>query len=250
MSPRFLPDFSGRSTNSKDNKGELILFDQKVINDDSNVARLPVHLLLDNSGSMVGEPIAEVNRAQKAFGSDIAKDRLLAESLLISVVTYSTDSNEPFEVVVKAVEPSRFKPPTLRAETWTPQCKRLIEFLSRLAYERQTASKNRAIQASWVFEFSDGLANDRELEADAKKAVATALDFGIQVYLFGVGPQADLDFLRYLSQPGRPAERLPEGGWADFFSWLHRSVSRASMSQSGDEWDEDSPFGGKFRMGL
>lgn len=73
--------------------------------------RLPVYLLLDVSGSMMGEPITAVQNGVQTLVSALNGDPQALESAYLSVITFSNSAQQ----VVPLTELNQFVPPQLQA---------------------------------------------------------------------------------------------------------------------------------------
>ena len=74
-----------------------------------------------------------------------------------------------------------------------------------------------------------------------------AAECGIYVWLFGVGPAADMQFLNSIAQPGRPAEHLTsDRDFARLFTWVANSLKSVSRSLKGAVIEIESVSGRKL----
>ena len=73
--------------------------------------RLPVYLLLDCSGSMMGDPIEAVRQGVKALLLDLKGDPQALETAYISVITFDSTARQ----VVPLTELMQFQEPELQA---------------------------------------------------------------------------------------------------------------------------------------
>lgn len=214
----------------------------------------PVLVAIDDSMSMLGAAIDELNRAlQDEFAPELAREPLLARSLLVGLVGFGRSPHCAFEFLHPFAPPAQFRPATIRAETGTPHCQRLAEVIPMLA--QVTESMRLAFEVpmrhAWYFDFTDGESTDRHRHGEAQHASrVVARESGIECFFFGVGPHADMPYLRSLEQPGKPATRLAEvGGWRQFFRWLYLSIRAVSQSLVGDEVELPGLGGGaSFRV--
>ncbi|MBC7528564.1 MAG: hypothetical protein H7308_13575, partial [Chthonomonadaceae bacterium] len=78
--------------------------------------RCPCILLLDTSGSMSGEPIAQLNNGLlQTFKSELMADEMALKRIELAVVTFG-----PVEVISEFQSADTFNPPTLKANHDTP----------------------------------------------------------------------------------------------------------------------------------
>ena len=98
---------------------------------DNPEPRCPVVLLLDTSGSMQGEPIAQLNDGLRAFDQALKGDQLAALRVEVAIVTFGgnvraidvrsgTPQPIPFDASQAFVTVDSFRPPTLTAGGPTP----------------------------------------------------------------------------------------------------------------------------------
>ena len=73
--------------------------------------RLPVYLLLDCSGSMMGEPIEAVRQGVKALLSELRGDPQALETAYLSVITFDSTARQ----ITPLTELMQFKEPELNA---------------------------------------------------------------------------------------------------------------------------------------
>ena len=72
------------------------------------IRRLPVYLLLDCSGSMMGEPIEAVRQGVKALLSELKGDPQALETAYLSVITFDSSARQviPLTELMQFQEPS------------------------------------------------------------------------------------------------------------------------------------------------
>ena len=94
-------------------------FDQVPFSDltfvDNPEPRCACLLLLDNSGSMRGNPISELNEGLKVFGEELASDPLASKRVEVGIVTFG-----PVKVEFDFVGAQQFVAPTLSVSGDTP----------------------------------------------------------------------------------------------------------------------------------
>jgi uncharacterized protein YegL len=98
--------------------------------------RLPVYLLLDTSGSMMGEPIEAVKNGVEILVSSLRQDPYALETAHLSIISFDTNAKQ----IVPLTEIAMFNSPQLQA-TGTTQ---LGEALALLAEKiEQEVQKQR-----------------------------------------------------------------------------------------------------------
>ena len=189
--------------------------------------RCPVLLLLDNSGSMSGAPIQQLNEGLELFRNEVMQDALAAKRLEVAIVTFG-----PVKVETDFTGIEAFYPPRLEVAGQTPMGAAIEQGLELLSTRKQTYKSNGILYyRPWVFMITDGSPTDsiehaRELirEGEAKKSFS----------FFAVGVEgADFENLKQLSV--REPLRLKGLQFRELFQWLSASVSSVSRSSSGDE---------------
>jgi uncharacterized protein YegL len=83
--------------------------------------RLPIYLMLDTSGSMMGEPIEALRTGVQNLISTLRQDPYALETAYISVITFSDNA----EQIVPLTELSQFQAPQLMQvglPRWEPRC--------------------------------------------------------------------------------------------------------------------------------
>lgn len=188
--------------------------------------RCPCVLLLDTSGSMSGEPIAELNAGLRSFQEELVADSLAVKRVEVSVITFGpVKVHNPFQTA------DAFQPPQLRAGGDTPMGAAIAEAMRIIEERKQKyASAGVSYYRPWVFLITDGAPTDpwKQVADELREAVNSK-----KLAFFAVAVEgADLDTLAQIS-PRRPL-RLRGLRFKELFSWLSNSlgaVSRSSPSQ-------------------
>jgi len=212
----------------------------------------PQHIVLievDNSLSMAGAPIDEMNRAvQEEFIPTLQNDPLIACSIVIGVAGFSTSGSRALQILHPFSPPAVFRPPIIEAKSGTPHCQRTCEAIALVAALSEGMRKafEIPVRHSWRFDFGDGQPGDlnhHDVAIHASRVLAA--ENNIECFYFGVGAHADMNYLHSLEQPGREARRLRDAGdWRQFFSWLYKSIRIASQSMVGEEIELPDITGG------
>ncbi len=121
--------------------------------------RCPLVLLLDCSGSMAGEPIAELNNGLRRLKNELEEDSLAARRVEVCVVTFGANGVQQTDRFRTVQE---WQPPHLEAAGPTPMGQ-AIEVALKLLNERKEAYKAAGIPyyRPWVFLISDGSPTDQ-----------------------------------------------------------------------------------------
>lgn len=208
-------------------------------------------VVCDNSQSMYDSgAIVELEKLFPKFLSDLSSDASIRSSVLMTFGHFG--EVHPLELAGPLRPVAELAPPQLKPSPLaTPLCGCLVKSVAFMLAARKLIRNQLHIaqKKSWVIQFTDGAATDEERHAEARHAIQTvAMENGIEVYLFGVGQDADMKFLHTLEQPGRPAEKLTsEKNFADLFRWLHNSLRIVSQTAPGRGTDLPSVNGALFK---
>ncbi|MFC6619060.1 vWA domain-containing protein [Deinococcus radiophilus] len=216
--------------------GEQLEFDLSHVEFAENPEpRCPVLLLLDNSGSMAGERIAQLNEGLQVFKADLMADSLAAKRCEIGIVSFG-----PVQQVTDFVSVLDFEPPTLQPLGDTPLGGAVTYGLELLRQRKETIRQNGvALYRPWVFLITDGApTDDWHAAAAAVREGEAAKSFAF----FSVGVQgADLSVLGQIG--GREPLMLSGVRFRELFQWLSSSLRSVSQSMPGDRVVLESPAG-------
>jgi uncharacterized protein YegL len=114
--------------------------------------RCPVILLLDNSGSMAGQPIQQLNEGLQVFRDELFADSLAAKRVDVAIVTFG-----PVRVEADFTSIQNFFAPTLSAAANTPMGA-AIEKAIEMVNERKSTYRSNGISyyRPWIFLITDG----------------------------------------------------------------------------------------------
>jgi len=190
--------------------------------------RCPVILLLDTSGSMLGQPIEELNGGLAAFKQDVLKDTQASLCVEVAIVAFG-----PVRLAQDFVTIDNFTPPKLEANGVTPMGE-AIEFALNLLEKRKQTYKDNGVlyYRPWVFLITDGVPTDHWQSAAQRVREAEAQR---RLLCFGVGVQgANINLLKQIAPPERPPVMLNGLDFRDLFVWLSTSMKRVSTSKIGE----------------
>lgn len=202
---------------------------------DNPEPRCPVALILDGSGSMRGEAIAQLNAGLKQFCVELRRDTLAAKRIELSITTF-----EPLETIMPFSTVDLVDPPHLVASGGTPIGSAIVKALDGIA-ARKSEYRTAGISyyRPWAMLISDGCPTDDWTAAAARVAEAERRA-GLSFFAVGVD-QADMATLARIST--RAPLHLRGLDFAGLFTWLSNSLANVSRSQIGQAATLSNPTG-------
>lgn len=190
--------------------------------------RVPCVLLLDVSGSMSGQPIAELNEGLNTLKKTLGADSLASKRAEIAIVTFGGTVN----IVQDFVTAEQFHPPHLTASGNTPMGQAIVTGLEMLASRKGAYRKNGIhYYRPWAFLITDGAPDDGwQGAADMVKQGEANKSFAF----FTVGVEgSDFDVLARIAT--RAPVKLKGLNFRDLFLWLSQSMQSVSRSSPHDK---------------
>jgi uncharacterized protein YegL len=190
--------------------------------------RCPVILLLDTSGSMIGDAINALNQGVSLFKENIQTDTKASLSVEVALITFG-----PVQLVQDFVTIDQFEPPTLVADGVTPMGE-AIEYALDCLETRKAVYQANGIQyyRPWIFMITDGAPTDLWQDAAARiRQGETDRKF----CFFSVAVEgADFKTLSQIVSPERPPVLLNGLDFQSLFVWLSKSMKRVSSGRVGE----------------
>ncbi|HXY98648.1 MAG TPA: VWA domain-containing protein [Stellaceae bacterium] len=197
--------------------------------------RCPCVLLLDTSGSMQGQPIAELNQGLVQLKDELMADKMAMLRVELSVITFG-----PVQVLNDFQTPDIWLPPQLHAGGDTPMGAAIEQGLNVIDLRKQVYRSNgMSYYRPWVFLITDGAPTDAWKNA-AALVHAGDNDQRKTFSFFAVGVEgANFEILQQISV--RQPLKLKGLRFRDLFSWLSRSLGGVARSTPGDVVPIENP---------
>lgn len=192
--------------------------------------KLPVFLVLDTSGSMMGEPIEAVKNGVQIMISALRQDPHAIETAHLSVITFDSTAHQ----VVPMTDLNSFQMPDIQATGVTAMGEALR--LVADCIDRDVAITTAETKGDWkpmVFLFTDGLPTDdlaAGLSEFRRRKVACTV-------ACAAGGGADTDILKTITENVLKIDVMDSQSIAQFFAWVTASigVSSTSVESTGKE---------------
>jgi uncharacterized protein YegL len=190
-------------------------------------------LLLDNSMSMRGSPIDQLNEGLKIFRDELAADSLASKRVEVAIVTFG-----PVNVETPFTSAGSFQAPTLSVAGDTPMGQAIETGLSMLRTRKDTYKSNGiSYYRPWVFLITDGGPTDSW--SQAARIVREGEQSGsFSFYAVGV-EGANFDTLAQISV--KKPLKLKGLQFRELFAWLSSSLGSVSKSTVGDKVPLQNP---------
>lgn len=200
----------------------------------SFIRRLPIYLLLDNSESMVGDPLAAVNQGLQQLCFEVKSDPMAIETAWMSVITFG---GKP-RVVAPLTEVLQFSPPPLYVGPGTNLGAGLELLAQSIRNEvRKSTAEQRGDWRPIIFLMTDGQPTDNWRDG-LNRFRATVSPKDANIIAIGCGEDVDMDVLKAITPVTLLMKTLTPGALQAFFKWVSASVSTASVRVGG----EGKPF--------
>ena len=184
--------------------------------------RLPVYLLLDTSGSMMGEPIEAVKNGVEILVSSLRQDPYALETAYLSIITFDTQAKQ----LMPLTEIAMFQPPQLQATGTTQLGEALALLAEKIDVEVQkTTHDTRGDWKPLVFIMTDGAPTDDWTKGFAKlKQAKTGM-----VIACAAGHNADTSILKQITEVVVELATADSNTIKAFFKWVSASISTGSQ---------------------
>lgn len=187
--------------------------------------RLPVYLLLDCSGSMMGEPIEAVRQGVKALISELRGDPQALETAYLSVITFDSHARQ----ISPLTELMMFKEPELNAGGATALGDALNVLIDCVENEvRKSTDTQKGDWRPLVFILTDGSPTDIETFNQASQKIKNLKVANI--ITCAAGSNANTTYLKQITENVLMMNTLSAGDMAQFFAWVSGSIKMSSKS--------------------
>lgn len=183
--------------------------------------RLPVYLVLDNSGSMAGEPVEAVKNGVQVLASTLRQDPYALETAFISVITFNTEA----EQIIPLTDLVTFQPPDIKAQGITSLGAALKLLTQKIKDEIVKTTPER--KGDWkplIFIMTDGGPTD---DWQAGLAELKQIKTGMIVSC-AAGDAANIDVLKQISEVVVELKTTNTETIKQFFQWISASISTTS----------------------
>lgn len=202
---------------------------------DNPEPRCPCLLLLDVSGSMSGQPIAELNTGLITFKDELAADQLAMKRVEVAIVTFGPVQTElPFQSAAS------FSPPNLSSQGDTPMGAAIRQSLDMVQQRKEEYRANGiSYYRPWIFLITDGGPTD---EWQSAAAIVREGEASKAFAFFAIGVKgANMDILKQICV--REPLMLDGLKFRELFSWLSTSLRSVSRSTPGTNVPLEPPTG-------
>lgn len=192
--------------------------------------RLPVYLVLDTSGSMMGEPIEAVKNGLQIMVSSLRQNPQAIETAFLSVITFNTSAQQ----IIPLTDLASFQSPDIQA-TGVTAMGEALELVSN-CIDREVSKTTAERKGDWkpiIFIMTDGMPTDNVqsgIEALNKRKTA-------YVVACAAGHGADISILKQITDNVVSLETADNQSITKFFEWVTASigVTSSKVEESGKE---------------
>lgn len=198
-------------------------------------ARVAVALCLDNSGSMQGQPIAELNRGIKLFYEAVMADEVARYAVELCIVSFDYEAVLVKDFCSMDMQPV---PPVLSTRKGTTHMGEGVNLALDMIERRKKEYKEKGNDyfQPWLVLMTDGepYGEDPAVTQEAMRRITKKVnERKLTVFPIGIGAEANRDTLKAFS-PKREPLKLQGLKFKEFFEWLSKSVSEVSSSTPGN----------------
>ena len=187
--------------------------------------RLPVYLLLDCSGSMMGEPIEAVRQGVKALLSELRGDPQALETAYLSVITFDSQARQ----IIPLTELMSFKEPEINAGGATALGGALNVLIDCVNSEvRKSTETQKGDWRPLVFILTDGSPTDVETFREAAQRIKGMK--AANIIACAAGSNANTTFLKEITESVLMMNTLSAVDMSQLFAWVSGSIKMSSKT--------------------
>lgn len=196
--------------------------------------RLPIYFLIDVSESMVGEPIAQVEKGMQTIIQELRTDPRAQETVFVSIIAFAGKA----KTIMPLQEINNFYPPKFPIGSGTSLSSGLKHLMSEL--DANIVRTTRDTKGDWkpiIFLITDGVPTDetsKELSRWKHKWQRST-----NLVAVTLGNKADTELLSHLSENIIAVEDSQAGAFKAFFDWVTASikVSSTAIEDRGEDFE-------------
>ena len=184
--------------------------------------RVPVYILVDCSESMVGPPLAEVEKAILHWCSELKLDPMAIETAWVSVISFSGEAKQ----LCPLTEISSFSPPALRVGPGTA-LGAALDLLGQ-CISKEVRGGTPAQKGDWkciVVLLTDGCPTDHWEEAAVR--FRNVYEKRAKLVALGCGEDVDVAVLKKIAEEVLLTKDLSSGALRKLLEWVSISTKRA-----------------------
>ena len=200
------------------------------------VRRLPVYLLLDVSGSMIGEPIEALRQGVKNLIAELNNEPDAIERVWLSIITFG---GAEAKMAVPLTPLGEFLEPKIDADGWTPlggALKILIQSMDKDL--KKSTPTQKGDYKPLVFIMTDGEPNDdwERYATDLRQKKPA------NVIAVGCGPDVNTGVLKKITEIVLIMQSYTNKDFSQFFKWVSGSILQASVAVGAQTGGSEQPI--------
>ena len=209
--------------------------------------RLPVYILLDTSGSMLGEPIESVNVGLRDMLSALRQDPYALESVHLAIITFDSEAREYLPLTpIDQINLGEITTPQAGATFLGAALDLLLRLVDRDV--KKSTAQEKGDWRPLLFIMTDGAPSDLQAYREAIPQMKKR-HFGA-IITCAAGPKAKQDILRELTDQVVALDTMDASAFSAFFKWVSASVSVGSSSMGASSSVSLPPPPAEVKLGI